>query len=364
MPLWLLGIVAGCSALCVLSQSLGPKVPDFEYADGWLGADGAYSIALSPGKSLWLFGDTFVSEKGAKLRSEAEAMVRNSVGISDCEAVHSCTIKYFWQARAGAKARSFFDTGKEDVWYWPLDGISEGKSLYLSLLIVRTKPGAKPDEPFGFEIAGTKLVSIADRRKSPDAWQVSMKDLTDSRLWAGVSIVRDGRFAIWYTQVSTGEGKGFMVAMRTPLDKLRDPSGSWEYLRKDNHWVAGLPGEDAYHLIEQAISEMSVRYHPAIKKWIALSAGPEFPSSRAVVRVADSPVGPWSPPQTIYEFPEMKRENPRYDKDTFCYAVKEHVEFADRKIAMTYACNSMVLEKTVANMNIYRPRVVILDLPK
>ena len=43
---------------------------------------------------------------------------------------------------------------------------------------------------------------------------------------------------------------------------------------------------------------------------------------------------------------------------------KEHVEFTDAKIALTYACNSMVVAKTLANMDIYRPKVVILDLPK
>ncbi len=363
LPL-LLCFVLGCVASSALAQSPERQLPDFRYTNGWLGADGAYSVPLAPGESLWLFGDTFVGQQSTKLRSEAGAMVRNSVGISDCAAVRPCTIQYFWRKPSGKKPRSFFDTGKEDIWYWPLDGIFEGKALYLSLLVIRTKPGVKPDEPFGFEIVGTKLASIADARKPPESWQIAMKDLTDSRLWAGVSIVRDGEYAVWYTQASTGEGKGFMVAMRVPMKRLGDPPGNWEHLRKDHRWVAGLAGEDALHLMEQPISEMSVRYHPAIKKWIALSAGPEFPSTRAVIRVADSPVGPWSPPQTIHEFPEMKPDSPGYEKDTFCYAVKEHIEFTDTKIAMTYACNSMVLAKTVANMNIYRPRVVILDLPK
>ncbi len=83
-----------------------------------------------------------------------------------------------------------------------------------------------------------------------------------------------------------------------------------------------------------------------------------------MARLADSRIGPWSSPRTIYEFPETNPDNPGYDKDTFCYAVKEHIEFAETKMALTYACNSMVVSKVMANMNIYRPRVVILDLPK
>jgi hypothetical protein len=118
------------------------------------------------------------------------------------------------------------------------------------------------------------------------------------------------------------------------------------------------------NVIDQPISEMSVRYHPTINKWLAVSTGPEFPSPRVVVRVSNSAAGPWSSPQTIFEFPEMKPNNPYYDKDTFCYAAKEHVEFTDSKIALTDACNSMVIAKTIQNMNIYRPRTVVLELPK
>jgi hypothetical protein len=144
---------------------------------------------------------------------------------------------------------------------------------------------------------------------------------------------------------------------------MAQPSSAWEYLKTDGNWKAGLPDEDAMHVIEQAVSEMSVRYHPTVRKWIAIVPGPGFPTPQVDIRTADSPIGPWSNPQKLFEYPEMKSDRPGYDKDTFCYATKEHVEFTDAKIALTYVCNSMVLAKTVANMEIYRPRVVILDLP-
>jgi hypothetical protein len=240
----------------------------------------------------------------------------------------------------------------------------EGKTLYVALLVIRNKPGAKPTDVFGFEIAGTKLATISNAHASPDKWHVAIQDLTDTQLWAGVSIVRDGDYLIWYSQVSEGEGRGYLTALRIPPNKMAAPSSAWEYLSKDGQWVAGLPHGDAMHLIDQPISEMTIRFHPSIHKWIALSGGPEFPSPRAVARSADSPLGPWSAPQTIYEFPEMKTATPGYYKDTFCYAAKEHIEFTESRIAMTYACNSLVVAKVMANMNIYRPKVVILDLPK
>jgi hypothetical protein len=341
-----------------------PALPEFNYTHGWLGADDAYSVPLAPGKSLWLFGDTFVGDESTLLRSQAKTMVRNSVGISLCDRQSKCTMRYFWLQKNTPKPRSFFDTGTDALWYWPLDGFLEGKTLYVALLAVRNKSGAKPDDAFGFEIAGTKLATITNPQASPDRWHVAIRDLTDAHLWTGVSILKVDNYLIWYTQVSEGEGRGYMTAMRIPPDKMAAPSSAWEYLRTDGQWASGLPREDAMHLIDQPISEMSVRFHPSIHKWLALSTGPEFPPARAVARSADSPLGPWSSAQTIYEFPEMKTSTSGYDKDTFCYAVKEHIEFDDTKLALTYACNSMMLSKTVANMDIYRPRVVVLDLPK
>jgi hypothetical protein len=362
--LFLLGLTAASLAWCAWSQSPVVQLPDFGYTNGWLGADDAYSVALTPTDSLWLFGDTFVGTPETKLRSESKTMVRNSIGISHCEVDHPCTIKYYWQKPDDPKPRSFFDTGTDALWYWPMDGIFDGKILYVALMAVRNKPGAGPNDAFGFEIVGTKFAIIDNPRASPDKWNITVRDLTAGGLWTGVSMVPDGKYILWYTQVSKGEGIGYMAVMRVPRDKMANPSASWEHLNDKTQWVPGLAGDDAQKAIDQPISETSVRYHPSINKWIEISTGPEFPSPRAVVRTADSAVGPWSAPQTIYEFPEMKRDHPGYDKDTFCYAVKEHIEFTEAKIAMTYACNSMVISKVMKNMDIYRPRVVILDLPK
>lgn len=360
----LVGTVPCSTVPAASGQALARPLPEFSYTNGWLGADDAYSIALTRTKSVWLFGDTFVGGRTTKLRSESKAMVRNSVGISRCQLGQPCEMEYFWQKPDAPKPRSFFDHGTDELWYWPLDGFLEGKTLYVALLAVRNKPGAGPNDAFGFEIVGSKLATIKNALETPSRWKITMRDLTDGRLWPGVSMVPEGEYLLWYTQVSSGEGKGYMAVMRVPKSKMADPSGNWEYLNRERHWVTGLAGADRLSVIDQAISEMSVRYHPSIKKWVAVSTGPEFPSARAVARTADSPVGPWSAPQTIYEFPEMKRDNPSYDQDTFCYALKEHIEFTDSKMALTYACNSMVLAKTIANMNIYRPRGVILDLPQ
>ncbi len=292
-------------------------------------------------------------------------MAHNSIGISTCERGKTCKIRYYWRNPEAAMPRSFFDTGRDDVWYWPLDGYLTGNTLYLSLLVVHNRPGAQLGDAFGFAIDGTRWAKITNISAPPEQWQVAFKNMTGADLWPGVSIIPDGNFVLFYGEVSEGEGKGYMTVLRVPKDKIENPPASWEYLAKDDTWRAGTPHGDAKNVIDQPISEMSVRYHAAEKKWVAISPGPEFPSPRIVARSADSPVGPWSVPKTIFEFPEMKPTTPGYDKDTFCYAAKEHVEFeTDASMLITYACYSFSTPKAKENMQIYRPQVVIVELPR
>jgi hypothetical protein len=336
--------------------------PDFHDSLGWFGADDAYSIPLDAERSLWLFGDTFVGDRDMQARHQYKFMVRNSVGISTCKAGSACAMEYFWKNPYTPASRSFFDTGDDKVWYWPLDAWRDGKKLYVSLLVVRDNPKAS-SEALGFEITGTRMAIVKDVYASPDKWKVTIQELTNARFWVGATVVEDGNFVLWYTQVSQGEAKGFMTVLRVPKNKMKNPAKSFEYLKKDGTWAKGLPGTDAMHVIDQAISEMSVRYHPSIRKWVAVVPGPGFPTPQVDARTADSPIGPWSAPQKIFEFPEMKSDWHAYDKDTFCYATKEHPEFSDSKLVLSYTCNSMVVAKAVANGDIYRPRIVVLDLP-
>src|SRR5947209_20192603 len=58
------------------ATALPRPLPEFSYADGWLGADDAYSLALTPMTSLWLFGDTFVGDPGTKQIGRASCRER------------------------------------------------------------------------------------------------------------------------------------------------------------------------------------------------------------------------------------------------------------------------------------------------
>ena len=53
-----------------------------------------------------------------------------------------------------------------------------------------------------------------------------------------------------------------------------------------------------------------------------------------------------------------------YDKDTFCYAGKEHPEFEHGDLVFTYACNSFSMSDLANNLGLYFPRAVRMPMPK
>jgi hypothetical protein len=145
-------------------------------------------------------------------------------------------------------------------------------------------------------------------------------------------------------------------------------AGNLQYLSKTGKWNPGLKPEDAMPVMDHGATEMSVRYHPALKKWVAVMKSPDFASDAILLRIAPEITGPWSPGDVIYHIPEMQKNSPNYDKNTFCYAGKEHPEFEEPEVdesgslLITYVCNTMNVPDLTTNLKIYVPKVVQLPL--
>jgi hypothetical protein len=69
----------------------------------------------------------------------------------------------------------------------------------------------------------------------------------------------------------------------------------------------------------------------------------------------------------IYAPPEQIPGNAKFDKNHFCYAAREHIQFYDKKtkrLLITYDCNSTDFHKLLSNMEIYYPRVISIPVLK
>ena len=364
--IWLVVLLFLCScAGTVLAQAAGTDAtctPKFPFADQWLGADAGYSIPLPDGRDVWIFGDTLYGDKRVVVGNDPR-MVRNSIGISTCR--HGrWDVKYTIRRDAGGKPEDFFAARRPHTWYWALDGVYHKGDLWVTLLCVRNAP-IGVSAALGFELCGTDLAHITGiSAADPQQWKIAYSELVPdgTNSYPSATTVVEGEYLYIFSQNDFGERS--LVATRIPLSGLGDPRKNLEYLAKDGSWKPGFDPKDAKPVMAKGSSELSIRYHPELKKWVAVMFAPKWFTDKIVLRTADHLTGPWTEGETVYRVPEMKKGAPGYDPDTFCYAGKEHPEFEKPgELLFTYACNSLKPAKLVHMPNLYFPRTVRMKMP-
>lgn len=336
--------------------------PSFPLRPPWLGADAAYSIPLPDGRDVWIFGDTLYGDKRLVIGDDPR-MVHNTVGMSTCEN-GVWKIDYTFHHDADGKLGNIFESQHKDTWYWALDGVEYNNELWVTLLCVRNAPHAtSPTAALGFEICGADLAHVTDLKKNPQDWKVSYFPLVPDGVHANpsASTVIDGNNLYIFTLDENGSRPEILT--RIPLSGLDDPKKNLQYLGSDDQWHSGLIPAKAKTIMRNGPSELSVRYHPELKKWIAVHVNPVIFSDKVLLRTSPTLAGPWTDGDVIYRIPELQKGSPGYDADTFCYAGKEHPEFERAgELVFTYVCNSM-RPKKLENADIYYPKVVRMPMP-
>lgn len=373
----LLSCILFFSCSPVLERAYRPQpaspvcLPSFPDRDGWYGGDGAYSIRLDDKRILWLFGDTFVSdETGRQDRVDMEVVLGTTLAISTCTADAGFEIQYYLKKKNGVFVSSF----GEDDWLWPQDPFLAERILYVPLIAIRANPDTPG--PFKFDIAGHKIARIKNIEAAhPDEWIIDYIDLTPAipqgiMAFATTSVVHGAYVYTYpfYAALNAQPGVFGNIVARIPISGLDDPGGAVRYLTKEGRWEKGLNPATAKIVFDAGVSELSVRYHADHRKWVAVYMSTKNNGDQLLYQVAERPEGPWSKPEALIKtIPEVDPKSPRYDKNNFCYAGKEHIEFArDRNMVVTYVCNSFEdPEKSTSfirkNLYLYRPVVNFLS---
>ncbi|MDT8067688.1 MAG: DUF4185 domain-containing protein [Terriglobia bacterium] len=336
--------------------------PSFSLKAPWQGADAAYSIPLQDGRVVWIFGDTLYGDKREVTGNEPK-MVHNSLGISTCKN-GKWNLEYSIKRDANGAFDSFFKPQRSDgTYYWALDGVEYKHELWITLLCVRNKPNSDAFA-LGFEVCGTDLAHVTGIEKNPQDWKISYSPLVDEAVHANPSastLIKDNYLYI-FTMYEQGNRP--QILTRIPVKGLGDPKKNLQYLGSDDKWHDGLDPAKAKVVMEKGASEMSVRYHPELKKWIAVMVDPQIFSDKVIFRTAPSMTGPWTSGDVIYKIPILQKSDPHYDPDTFCYAGKEHPEFEKSgELLFTYVCNTMKPKKLETEPNVYIPQVVSMPMP-
>jgi hypothetical protein len=347
--------------------SLSHCLPSFPDKDGWYGGDGAYSIKLDKERTLWLFGDTFVAhEEGRKNRVDMDVILGTTLAVSTCSANSEFKIQYYLKK----KNEKFVSSFSEDEWLWPQDPFIVNHVLYIPLIAVSATD--KKGELFNFKITGHKLASIKDYSAAdPYQWNLDYIDLTPAiprevAAFATTSVILND-YVYFYPFYAYSKDKVFVfgnILARIPVSKLDNPVGAIEYFTKEGTWETKLNPERVKVVLDAGVSELSVRYHDADKKWVAVYLNTRNKGDRLLYQAADKPEGPWTAQKTLgAAIPEVNPDSTLYDKNSFCYAGKEHIEFARNKnLVVTYVCNSVEDMQSQTsfirrNLFLYRPVV-------
>jgi hypothetical protein len=325
----------------------------FEKSDGWIGGDGATSVRLGPGRTLWLFADTWVGKVEKGKRFDA-TIVNNSAAIQEGNGT-GAAMRFFIRRAANGKAQALLAAGAGRGWFWPQAAVISKGRLYLFLTEVERsgQPG-----PFGFRLTGQWLGLVTNPLDTPTQWQIKQFKLpyaefrADHELSFGATLLEEREYFYVYgvaEQVQKSWRKKQLVLARAPRDSLADFS-AWRFYG-DGRWQTDP--HKASLLMDGVANDYSVSYHRALGSYVLIYTENGL-SPRILARTAKAPWGPWSAATVVYQCPEAG-----WDKRIFCYGAKAHPELAaDDELVINYVANSFDFWQVAADARLYWPKFI------
>jgi hypothetical protein len=317
----------------------------FTKEKGWTGADGAYSVALSETVTLWLYSDTWIGNIVDGQHKDA-TMINNTIALQNGKDPSTASVTFFWQTTKDGKPAAFISPADGIGGFWIFHGVAADGNLYLFLTQI-VEDG---------KYIGTWLGQVDNPQDEPLKWRVRQYKVPfgrysqDGNLFFGSAVMKDGDFVYIYgcdEDWKKGMDERSMVVARIPPDKIADFE-KWRFWNGAD-WVADV--NKAGGLFNGLAAEYSVSFQPAMKKYVAVYTDKGM-SANIMMRISDTPVGPWSEPYMVYKCPEYK-----WHKTYFCYAGKGHQELSGPdELIITYACNSTDFGQMARDARIYRPR--------
>ncbi len=344
----------------------------FDRQSGWTGADGIYIIPLDEyevssntpaGKQLVLFSDTFIGEVDSLNRRQNARLINNTLALMQSGNPDPNTTEFFWREDSTGDPRTVFvpntlnaNTGD---WYWLMDGIALNDTFYVFALRLNSNGGGGA---FGFELNGVALLkfTLDEENFISDVEQFDTPLFFDnqsanSQLALGQAVMPmtsnsgnpdpDGYIYV-YGPISKATGKDLAAARVLP-ENIEDFT-KWQYW---DGTVWGNNVEDCAPIVGGISQEFSVSPFGEGKFILVYQAG-----ASVLVRLGDSPTGPFGIYYSIYDCPEVIGE-----PDIFVYNAKAHPNVStEDELLISYNVNTFDFAAHFANADIYRPRFIYM----
>ncbi len=320
------------------------------------GLDGAYSIPLNDGRTLWFFGDTLIGKRkdGQSLwyefgLGEGEVnmsgwgsfrlmlnntgiLVPQNPGFSDMS-----NFEFVTDSKKNIRQLIGNLSGEapDDYRIWCLDGCTIGDTVYLYYVKILMLP----DQPLlsNFRVVGAGLAR--GNRNTLEFTRIGKNDF--SLFWKegepgfGSAVFHNSRdgWVYLYGSFKKNDGEQVCYLSRTEPGEIEN-IGAYRYWAGNSlAWSRQL--SDAVPVFGGMPNEMSVSWNSYLGQYLSVhSMGL---TGKIVARTSDNPWGPWSEPEVIWN---VKPMFPATDKfSPLIYAGKEHPEMSPdggKTIFVTY----------------------------
>jgi hypothetical protein len=313
--------------------------------DGWSGGDSTYSVTLGAGRRVWAFSDTLIGPVNDDGTQPLDTEFVNSSFVVEAEGQPTRTVTGGTPAeRTGLLAPT------ESGWYW--QGAShltdDGRSLDVVFLhFERFGPG-QWDWAWSANVLGRF-----------DSGSLRLREVVPLPSESGVNwgswIARDGAHTLVYGVEDLGLVKYMRIA-RVAGDDLTQP---WEYWTGDG-WSSAEA--DSVRVMPGVANEYSVTAFGDGYLLVTHDTNELF-SARIVGYVSCAPTGPFLPIGTLYTTPETGLFGSYGNPNVFTYNAHEHPDLRSADgLLVTYNVNSFEPDDLYADVTIYRPRFVRVDL--
>lgn len=297
----------------------------FYRKSGWFGADGIFSIPLSGvdknnnaenDSTLLLFGDTYIGEVQDGKPMPGNTMVNNTIAYIKGNDADPAKIHFHYKKSNDGKPETFFvpqtSTANKPQLFWLGDGFVN-KELNNTLYIFGYKVERTGAGVFDFKETGVSIIAIPKGNKPPFIHQRQIETslniksaiLGEGNLGAGILVntkwagapAPDGYV---YVYGCIGQDKNLVVARIKP--KEFESIDKWQYWN-GTAWSKNI--NDLKAIANGTSNELSMTTLPdgrflLIFQVLGLS-------DKVGMRIAQSPVGPFSDIIEIYTTPEWKQ---------------------------------------------------------
>lgn len=306
---------------------------------GFTGGDGTYSVQLPDGRTVWIFGDTFLGkvERDSTRKRQEPMFIRNSFVVQDGERMTTVM-----QQLDGENSSTMIPPevleGKvtqDSTWYWPGDGMIEDGQLKVFV----SKFTQVDTSSWGFRWIGTGVVSFSlPYLTQQEVVEFPMEKLDSIHFGHAVLETKD------YTYIYGLKGsKPYLARV-----KAGDLTASWQYFVTLDEWslkasearpVAEIDGSEQFSLIERDGRFALITQLGGFSKEVWSFRGP-------------NPWGPWDEGKHLFSTP-LAFDNP----NLFTYNALAHPQFVQGgELLISYNTNSFRLQDHFDNALIYRPR--------